>query len=117
MACILCIARVSPSILTTCPIQRSLLLLMMFPIPSCPLLSHISLLVILSLQEICNILVSHLLCAASSFLPFATVIGQVSEPYSSVPSTTASYSLILVFRGVNPRRVGGSRPPDFGVGG
>src|SRR6218665_2895806 len=43
-----------------------------------------------------NILLSHLLCAASSFLPFFTVIGQVSEPYSSLLSTTASYSRILV---------------------
>jgi len=50
-----CTARLSPFILTTCPIQHTLLLLMMFPISSCPIFSHISLFVILSLQEICNI--------------------------------------------------------------
>src|SRR6218665_1272446 len=91
-----CTARLCPSILAMCPIQRSLLLLMMFPISSCPVLFHISLFVIISLQEMCNILLRHLLCAASSFLPFATIIGQVSESYSSVLSTTASHSLILV---------------------
>src|SRR6218665_4149646 len=61
----------SPSILATCPIQHSLLLLlMMFPIPSCPVLSHISLFLILSLQVIC--ILSHLLCAASSFFLIIT---------------------------------------------
>src|SRR6218665_2866186 len=92
-----CTARLCPSIFATCPTptQRSLLV-MMFPISSCTVLFHISLFVFLSLQEMCNILLSHLLCSLSSFLPFATVIGQVSEPYSRVVSTTALYSLILV---------------------
>src|SRR6218665_889853 len=54
-----CTARLSPFILTTCPIQRSLLLLMIFPISSCPVLSHTALFVILSLQHIFNILLTH----------------------------------------------------------
>src|SRR6218665_3465475 len=53
-----CTTRLSPSILATCPIQHSLLILMMFPISSCPVLSHTALFVILSLQEVCNILLS-----------------------------------------------------------
>ena len=46
MACTLCTARLSPSILATCLNQRSLLLLIMFPKSSCPVLSHITLFVI-----------------------------------------------------------------------
>src|SRR6218665_1212045 len=47
-----CTVRFSPS---TCPIKRSLLHLMMFPISSCPVLFHTALFVILSPQEICII--------------------------------------------------------------
>ena len=46
----------------------------------------------LSLQETCRILLSHLWCAASSLPPFATMMGQVSTPYRSVLNTIDSYS-------------------------
>ena len=58
---------------------------------SCLVLSMIILFGILSFHETCNILLSHLWCAASSLLSFASVIGHVLAPYSNVLSTIDSY--------------------------
>src|SRR6218665_3465340 len=71
-------------------------LLMMQPSSSCLVLSLIILFGILSLHVTCNILLSHLWCAAPSLLPFATVIGHVLAPYCNVLSTMDSYSRTLV---------------------
>src|ERR1700733_1610217 len=78
------IALLSSSMRATCPIHLSLLPLMLSSSFSCPVFSLIALFVILSRHEICRILLSHLWCAASRRFLFATVIEQVSEPYSSV---------------------------------
>src|SRR6218665_2350687 len=94
-----CLAFLFMFILATCPSHVSLFLLMMQPSSFCLVLSLIILFGILSLHVTCNILLSRRLqsrCAASSLLPFATVIGHVSAPYSNVLSTMDSYSRTLV---------------------
>jgi len=94
---VICLALLFLFILVIWPSHISLFLLMMLPSSSCLVLSMIVLFGILFLHETGNFLLSHLWCAASSLLPFATVIGHVSAPYSSVLSTMDSYNRIGVY--------------------
>ena len=69
------------SIRCTCPNHLSRLRLRVSSSLAIPVLFRTSSFVTLSFQVIPSILLSHLWCAASSFLMFAAVVDQVSAPY------------------------------------
>jgi len=78
--CSACFGMHTSSILVTWPSHRILLSRITFSKRICPVLFHTSSFVTLSLQVIPRMPLSHLWCAASSFLLSVTVRGHTSAP-------------------------------------